>query len=253
MSRGLGLLLLVVAVSVPAAVARAQQNIRIATEGAYPPFNYVDNNEPAGFEVDLARALCEAMHATCTFMVQDWDGMISGLKENRYDAIMSSMEITPDRGKKIAFSVPYYRVPSALIGPLSALPSTGIRRADLDGKSVGTVADSEFASYLEDTFKDASVRKYDKLEEAELDLLTGRIDYVLGDKLALQTFLDSREGKGCCRFITDVPVDRGEGIGIGLRKTDAVLRDGFNAAIAQVERDGTYDRLRAKYFPFDIK
>jgi polar amino acid transport system substrate-binding protein len=252
-NRGVILLLLAASLSFPAASARAEQTIRIATEGAYPPFNYVDNNEPAGFEIELARALCAAMHATCTFQIQDWDGMISGLRESRYDAIVSSMEITPEREKKIAFSVPYYRVPSALVGPLATPPLNGIKPADLAEKSVGTVVDSEFASYLEDTIKDVSVRKYDKLDEAELDLLTGRIDYVLGDKLALQSFLESREGKGCCHFIADAPVDRGEGVGIGLRKADAALRDGFNAAIAQVERDGTYDGIRAKYFPFDIK
>jgi ABC-type amino acid transport substrate-binding protein len=85
---------------VAAAPARAQDPIRIATEGAYPPFNYVENNEAAGFEVDLARALCTAMGAPCTFVLQDWDGMIPGLRENRYDAIMSSMEITRSAGRK---------------------------------------------------------------------------------------------------------------------------------------------------------
>ena len=77
------------------AAARADDApIRIATEGADPPFNYVEGSEPAGFEVDLGRALCAAMKASCVFVLQDWDSMIPALKEGRFDAIMSSMEIT---------------------------------------------------------------------------------------------------------------------------------------------------------------
>ena len=233
--------------------ADAQPVLRIATEGAYPPFNYVENNEPAGFEVDLGRALCEAMSVSCIFVLQDWDGMIAGLKEHRYDLIMSSMEITEERRKRIAFSRRYYRIPSALIGSKAAAPVEAGRPADLEGKSVGTVADSEFQTYLEENAKGAALRPFAKLEEANLDLLTGRIDYVLGDKLALSRFLDSREGAACCRFVADLPVDRGEGIGIGFLKSETELRARFDAAIEIVAANGTYDRIRAKYVPFDIR
>lgn len=227
--------------------------VRIATEGAYPPFNYVENNEAAGFEVDLGKALCVAMKVTCSIVLQDWDGMISGLKEHRYDAIMSSMEITPERKHRIAFSRRYYQVPSSLIGLSAEAEKPGAAAPDLTGKSVGTTVDSAFASYLEDAKPRPELKPYDKLEEAELDLLTGRIDYVLGDALAIRAFLDSREGKTCCRWVANLPVDRGEGIGVGLRKTDVALRDAFDAAIGTVEKDGTYDRIREKYIPFDVK
>jgi polar amino acid transport system substrate-binding protein len=230
----------------------AQETIRIATEGAYPPFNYVENNEPTGFEVELGRALCQAMTVTCLFVLQDWDGMGAGLHGRRYDAIMSSLEITPERRKKAAFSKPYYRIPAALIGPKGSAADKATGAAALVGKTVGTVADSEFAGYLESQ-QGVEVRTFGKIEEASLDLLTGRIDYVLGDKLALWGFLDSREGKACCRFVADLPVNRGEGIGIAFRKTDSGLRDRFDAAIDRVVADGTYDRIRAKYFAFDIK
>jgi polar amino acid transport system substrate-binding protein len=232
--------------------AWGQQAVRIATEGAYPPFNYVENNEPAGFEVELGRAMCEAMAATCTFVLQDWDSMRSGLKEGRYDAIMSSLEITPKRRKQIAFSHPYYRIPAALIGPKSAAaPSAGV--PDLSGKSVGVVEGSEFESYLRTQQPGATVRAFAKIDEANLDLLTGRLDYVLGDKLEISKFLDSREGKMCCRFVADLPVDRGGGVGVGLRKDDEELVSFFNTALERVIASGAYDRIRAKYIPFDIK
>jgi polar amino acid transport system substrate-binding protein len=229
------------------------QPIRIATEGAYPPFNYVENNEPAGFEVELGRAMCEAMNASCTFVLQDWDGMRGGLKERRFDAIISSLEITPERKQRISFSKRYYRIPAALIGSKPAAADAAGGVPDLVGKSVGVVADSEFASFLESHHPSTDVRAFGKLEEANLDLLTGRLDYVLGDKLEIFKFLDSREGKMCCRFVADLPVDRGEGIAVGLRKGDTAMVDFFNTAIERVVASGAYDRIRAKYFPFDIR
>lgn len=227
--------------------------IRIATEGAYPPFNYAENNAPAGFEVELGRAMCEAMNATCTFVLQDWDGMGAGLKERRYDAIMSSLEITKERKQRLAFSKRYYRIPAALMGTKSAALDAGGGAPDLVGKPVGVVAESEFAGFLESTYPSTDIRTFSKLEEANLDLLTGRLDYVLGDKLEVFKFLESREGKMCCRFIADLPVDRGEGIGVGLRKGDTALVDFFNRAIDRVIASGAYDSIRAKYFAFDIK
>jgi polar amino acid transport system substrate-binding protein len=236
-----------------AAEAQSVRSLRIATEGAYPPFNYVDpNNEPAGFEIDLGRAFCTAMAVECGFVVQDWDGMIGALRAGRFDAIMSSLEITPERARKIAFSNRYYRIPTALIGRKGG-EFTGATPAKLEGRSIGTLADSEFLAFLETGYKASTIKTYDKLEEATLDLLTERIDFVLGDHLALSNFLASREGEVCCRFLATLPVDRGEGFGVGLRKTDTDLVQAFNGAIAKVIADGTYDRIRAKYFPFDTK
>lgn len=241
---------------VAAQAPQPQRQIRIATEGADPPFNYVDqNNEPQGFEVDLAKALCEAMSAACTFVIQDWDTMIDALIERRFDAIISSMPITPERRQRISFSKRYYLIPPALIG-LKEVEIRDTSPAGLAGKSIGTTAHSEHASRLEDLYPGVTLRTYDKLDEANLDLLTNRIDLVLGDKLALSRFLDSREGAACCKWAADLPIDpvyQGEGMGVGLRKGDKDLKEAFNQAIDRVIADGTYDRIRVKYFSFDIK
>lgn len=239
----------------PSAGASAQAELRIATEGAYPPFNLVEGNDPAGFEIDLGRALCEAMGLACTFVLQDWENIVGGLKENRYDAVMSSMEITEERRRRVLFSKPYYRMPAALAGPKSALEAATKAGAppDLAGKSVGVIADSEFSAYLEALPNRPDIRTYNRQEEANLDLLTGRIEFVLGDKLALLRFLGQRDGAACCRLLGNVPVDRGDGFGVALRKGDGGLKQMFDRAIDKVMADGTYDRVREKYFPFDIK
>lgn len=233
--------------------ALAQAELRIATEGAYPPFNYLEGNEPAGFEVELGRALCAAMGLPCLVVIQEWDGMYAALREHRFDAIMSSMEITPERRTRYRFSRPYYRIPSALIGPKTGDGAAGFKVEDLGGKAVGIVGDSEFQTYLEGLPQRPEIRVFNKLEEAQLDLLTGRLDYVLGDRLEITKFLGSREGSSCCRFIAHLPVDRGEGIAVALRKNDRALAEMFDAALARVIADGTYDRIRAKFVPFDIK
>ncbi len=230
-------------------------SIRIAVEGAYPPFNYLDQaSELQGFEVDLAKAVCEAMRAKCSFVTHDWDGIIRGLINREYDAVMSSLEITDRRAKRIAFSRRYYRIPAAFIGAKDS-DIRAVSPQGLAGKTVGTTDRTEHEDFLRQLYKGTDVRIYGKLEEANLDLLTGRIDLVLGDKLSLSKFLDSREG-ACCRFVADAPFEpayHGNGYGVGLRKEDHELKDAFDAAIDQVMKDGTYDKIRARYFAFDIK
>jgi polar amino acid transport system substrate-binding protein len=236
------------------ASAQEQRVVRIATEGAFPPFNYIENNEPQGFEIDLAKAFCEAATVTCTFISREWDGMIRGLIAKDYDAIMASLAVTERRKTRIAFSKRYYFIPPAFIGHKDT-DITDVSPSGLAGKTIGTNEGSQHAAFLEARYDKSEIRPYAKLEEANLDLLTRRIDLVLGDKLALSRFLKAREG-ACCRVIGEPVVDPkhyGEGVAIGLRKVDKDLREMFNRAIDKVMADGTYDRIRKKYFDFDTK
>ena len=237
------------------AAAQDKPVIRVAVEGAYPPFNYLDqNNELQGFEVDLLKALCDAMKAECVPTVHQWDGIMRGLLTKEYDAVMSSLEITERRQKRIAFSNPYYRIPAIFIGSKDT-PAGQVTPEALAEKRIGTADRSDHETYLKEYYKDSQIELYGKTEEANLDLLVGRLDAVFGDKRFLAKFLDSREG-GCCHILGDAPANpayRHQSYGVGLRKEDVALKDRFNAAIAQVMADGTYDRIRAKYFSFDIK
>ena len=242
--------------SIPAVAQDAQKAvIRVAIEGAYPPFNYIDqNNELQGFEVDLLKALCNAMEAECVPVVHEWDGIVRGLVRKEYDAVMSSLEITERRQKRIAFSDPYYRIPAIFIASKEE-PAGQVTPAALAGKKIGTTDRSDHETYLREFYKDSEIAVYAKQDEANLDLLVGRLDTVFGDKRSLTRFLESREGS-CCHVIGDVPAEpafRHQAYGIGLRKEDEALRAQFNRAIAQVKADGTYDLIRAKYFSFDIK
>jgi polar amino acid transport system substrate-binding protein len=247
----IGLLLGAVAPNV--AAAQDKPSIKVAIEGAYPPFNYLDqNNELQGFEVELLKALCETMRTECILATHEWDGIIRGLLNHEYDAIVSSLEINDRRSKRIAFSRRYYLIPAAFIAA-SAEPIKDPTPEALADRTIGAVDRSEHARFIEERYPRSKVQTYAKLEEANLDLLTGRVDFVIGDKLSLAKFLESREG-ACCRFVADAPVDPAfRGYGVGLRKEDEELKARFDAAIGEVMANGTYDRIRAKYFPFDIK
>jgi len=245
------------AIAAPAQEVAPQQKpaIRIAVEGAYPPFNFIDaNNELQGFEVDLLKRLCEVMNAECELVQHEWDGILRALVNREYDAVMSSLEITERRQKRIAFSDPYYRIPAVFIGSKETAPGA-VTPAAMAGKKIGTIERTDHETYLKTFYKNSEIVLYAKAEEANLDLLVGRIDAVFADELLLSKFLGTREG-ACCQIIGDAPAEpayKRESYGIGLRKEDEDLRERFNRAIAQVKADGSYDEIRAKYFPFDIK
>jgi polar amino acid transport system substrate-binding protein len=237
------------------ASAQEQRTVRIATEGAFPPFNYLDNNEPQGLEIDLGRAFCAAMKANCVFVVHEWESIIKGLLAKDYDAVMASLLVTDRRKERIAFSKPYYRVPVSFIARKN-FDVAGVTPAALAGKRIGTTDRSEHVAFLESRYPDSELKTYAKFEDAHLDLVSERIDLVLGDRLALNRFIKAKEGAVCCRLVGDAPLDLAfysPGVAIGLRKDDKELKEAFNRAIDAVKADGTYDRIRAKYLPFDVK
>ncbi|MGB6176152.1 MAG: transporter substrate-binding domain-containing protein [Methylocella sp.] len=230
------------------------RTVRIASEGARPPYNYLENNELAGFEIDLARDLCSRMKVFCSFTRQDWDGLIPGLLEHRYDAIMAAMEITSEARKKIAFTKPYIRMPSAFM-TLKQRANMDTSPAGLAGKAIGVESGGTQEAYLEDVYKQSEIRPYARLEEAILDLAEGRLDAVIGDKGAIEEYMKTRKEAECCVLAGDVPRDPayfGDGIGIGLRKEDTGLKAMFEKALDSCVADGTFAKIRAKYFDFKI-
>lgn len=240
----------------PAAPAQAASSqIRIASEGARPPYNYLDaNNELAGFEIDLGHLLCARVKVECRFVIQDWEGLIPGLLDHQYDAIMAALEITEETKEKIAFSRPYIRMPSAFLGPAQSSLSD-VAPAALKGRRIGVEAGGAHQSYLEERYSDSEVKPYATLEEAILDLAEGRLDLVIGDKDALSDFLKSRREGKCCKIVADAPDDPAffdEGMAIGFRKEDHALRAKFDRALDEIKADGSFAKLQAKYFDFKV-
>ena len=237
-----------VAALVFAGTASAADKIRIGTEGAYPPFNQIDaSGAVIGFDVDIAKALCDRMQADCVIVTQDWDGIIPGLLAKKYDAIVASMSITEERKKAVAFTDPYYSNSLRFV----AKKGSDIDPANLKGKTIGAQRATISGSYLEDNLKNVvDIKLYDTQENAYLDLGADRVDAVLADMLVNYEWLKSDEGQGF-EFKGEA-VDVDDRIGIALRKDDTELVKRFNEAPAAIRADGTYDNINAKYFPFSI-
>lgn len=234
-------------------VAKEWKTVRIGTEGAYPPFNSVDTaGNLVGFDIDIAKALCAEMKVECTFVAQDWDGIIPALLAGKYDAIVASMSITEERKKRVDFTDKYYQTPARFVAAKGA--GFGNAPKELAGKTLGAQRATTHASYLEDNYKDSDIRLYATQDEANLDLQSGRLDAILADSVVLYDWMQA-DGKDCCAFIGEpiiAPQWFGEGVGIALRQDDDDLREKFNAAIAKILADGTYRKINDSYFPFSV-
>ena len=224
--------------------------LRIATEGAYAPFNFIDaSGKPGGFDVDLVLALCEKMQAECEIVTQDWDGIIPGLQARRYDAISASMSITPERQKVVDFTKPIYKNVLAFLAAKDKDFPTA--KDQLKGKTLGAQRATIAAQYLEDKLGDVvNVKLYATQDAAYLDLAAGRLDGMVSDKFPAYGWLQTDAGKGFEFKGEDIPLD--DHIGIALRKDDKELMERFNKAIDDVLADGTYQKINEKYFPFSI-
>jgi polar amino acid transport system substrate-binding protein len=236
------------------AIAKDWKEVRIGTEGAYPPFNTLTSDgKLEGFDIDIANALCDEMKVTCTFVTQDWEGMITALKADKYDAIIASMSITDERKQEVVFTKKYYNTPPALVVPKDS-DLTEATAESLSGKTIGAQASTTFANYVEAKYPDANLKLYPTAEEYKLDLESGRLDGAVDDVVVVDEWVKGKEGN-CCKIVSTLAVDPeifGEGIGIAIRKGDADLVEMFNKAIVAIRENGTYKKINDKYFDFDV-
>lgn len=253
--KGFSRLLIAALLVLGAAAGHAEaRQIRIGTEAAYPPFAMVTpDGELAGFDIDIARALCAAADVECEIVNHSFDGLIPGLNAKQFDAIIASMAITDERRKVVDFTDKYYVSPGRFVARKDA--GFEISPAGLQGKVACVQGASIHESYFRDSFPDVETRTYGTQQEAILDLIAGRCDVLLGEALSLGTdLLQTPEGADFAYIGPSVSDPRwyGEGAGIAVRKGDSELVALFNAAIRKIRADGTYARINDKYFDFDI-
>ncbi|HEY9012852.1 MAG TPA: transporter substrate-binding domain-containing protein [Devosia sp.] len=221
------------------------QTVRIATEGAYAPYNFLDDaGKPAGFEVDLANELCTRAQVTCEIQLNEWDSMIPNLVAGNYDAIMAGMSITDERKQQIDFSENYFPPD----------PSTYMVRAGttldfdkLSGVSIGVQGATIQHAYAEEHFgANNTIKAFETADQALADLNGGNVDVVLADDAYI---VDVVAGSGGALEKVGPEVMIGGGIGIGLRKADDELEGKLNAAIKEMKGDGSLEKLIVKWFP----
>ncbi len=244
-----------VAAACMAQLAWAQSNtLRVGVEGAYPPFSEIGTDgKLKGFDIDIANAVCERLKQSCTLVQAEFDALIPALRAKKFDAIVASMSITPERKKSVDFSDKYYQTPARMVARADA--KLDVSAAGLKGKKIGVQRTTIHDRFATTTFKQSEIVRYAKQDEVFLDMASGRVDATLVDAVAADVgFLKTPAGKGYA-FIGPVYTDPaffGEGAGIAVRLGDKALRDKINAALAAMLADGSYKKMAAKYFDFDV-
>jgi polar amino acid transport system substrate-binding protein len=255
MKKMLAILAVAAGMAAGAGMAQAQQVKVGFSPEAYPPFYSQDaSGNWGGWEVEIINAICAEEKLECVLTPIPWDGLIPALTGKKIDAIMNSMSITEERKKTIDFSDKYYNTPTAVIGAKDA--KFDATPEGLKGKIVGVQVSTTHAAYAKKHFTEAAeIKEYQTQDEANQDLVAGRIDATQADSIALDSFLKSDTGKACCDLKGYVAPDDevlGPGVGAGLRKDDAELKGKINAGIKAIRDNGKYQEITKKYFDFDV-
>jgi octopine/nopaline transport system substrate-binding protein len=273
--KSVGLALIGTALAIGGAAAQ-EKTIKIATEGAYAPWNFTGaGGKLDGYDVELANELCNRIKIKCEVIAQDWDGIIPALQAKKYDAIMAGMSITDERKKVIEFSTSYANSPNGLLvaknSPLAKMPGTGQAfnlttqqaaaekaindlKPLLKGKTIGVQGSTIHSAFADKYLKGTvEVREYKTTEAHDLDLAAGRIDAVLADSTAIIGTLEKPEFKDYVLVGPSITGGMlGAGVGVGLRKEDKDLKKSFDEAIQAATKDGTIQKLSVKWFKIDV-
>ncbi len=223
--------------------SEAPMNIKIATESSYKPFSYTDaDGKLIGYEIELVDALCAQMKAECEVISQDWDGLIPGLNAQKFDAAIAGMSITPERKEVVDFSDPYFHSGIILIGK----KGDDISIDSLKGQPIASQRSTVASQYLQDEHADADIKLYDTQDNAYLDLTSGRVRGMMSDKVTGTDWLKTEAGSGYEIKGQEISSDD-DAMGIAFRKGDPLVAK-FNAALAELKDNGTYDQITGSYF-----
>ncbi|WPO42693.1 transporter substrate-binding domain-containing protein [Tardiphaga sp. 42S5] len=225
--------------------------IRFLTETDYPPFNFTGpDGNPAGFNVDLARLLCEEIKVTCTVQMRRFETLLDAISSNRGDAIIASMAVTPQIRARVDFTDPYYRAPARFVARKNAVMPE-IRPEYLEGKKVGVIAGSTHEAYLKAMFTDAVLVPFPSDDALRQALKRSEVDFIFGDAISFAFWINGSDSADCCAFSGGPFIESrffGEGIGIAVRKGNDTLRQALNWALFRVWEKGRYTDLWLRYF-----
>jgi len=225
------------------------KTIRFATEATYPPFEFIDESgQMRGFDIDIANALCKKIHAECIFNNQSFNSLIPSLQLGKFDALISALGVTVERQKQVAFTHSYYE-PS---GSFVAATSKHYTISNLTDKTIGVQQSSTFEKYLHDKFgKKITMKSYASIQDAFLDLVSGRIDEVLADTPIAQAWLKQAGNNERYSIVNQPIIDPtyfGAGYAIAVRNDETDLLNALNEALTEIKNDGTYANIKQHYF-----
>lgn len=226
--------------------------IRFLTEDDYPPFHFRGpNGLPIGFNVDLARAICEELGVTCTVQVRRFDTLLAALEAGAGDAVIASIAITPETRTKADFTDRYYRTPARFVAPKDS-PLREISPELIAGRSVAVVAGSAHEAYIRTFFAETAIKSFPDAAAALEAVKKGEADLAFGDGIALAFWLNGSGSAGCCAFRGGPYTESrffGEGVGIAVKRGNDTLLRALNHALYRLWERGVFTDLYLRYFP----
>ncbi len=248
------LFLVALMVTLSAGVASAEK-VRVAFGAEpYPPFTVPDaSGKWTGWEIEIIDAICTAAGLDYELAPTAWDGIIPALVSKKVDLIIGSMSITEERLKTIDFSEKYFQTPAYVVGNKNMKFDT--TPEGLKGKIIGVQVATTHAAYATKHYAKSKIKTYQTQDEANQDLIAGRIDATQADSLAMIEFLETEDGKAYCDLKGSAAADPavlGRGVGVGMRKGNDALKARINAAIKAIRASGQYQKITKKYFKVDV-
>ncbi len=234
------------------AFADIPQTITFATEATYPPFEYIDAaGHIQGYDIDLANALCKEMKVQCTFSNQPWDSLIPSLKLGKFNALIGALGITDARKQQVDFTDPYLAATASFVAPIASHLS--ISPEGLKGKIIGVQGGTTYEQYLATEYGDSiKIKTYTSIQDALLDLTSGRVDAIIGDTPSITDWLNKHNTEkkyGLVGEAINNPKMFGIGYAIAVKKGNTELVNAFNAALTKIKQEGIYQKLNDTYFP----
>ena len=224
------------ALALATGTAFAQDVVRMGTEGAYPPYNFInDDGEVDGFERELGDELCDRAGLTCEWVLNDWDSIIPNLTSGNYDTIIAGMSIVPERDEVIDFTQPY-------IPPASSLYIGMFEGFDPEAAVVAAQVNTIQADYVAET--GATLLEFATPDETVAAVRNGEADAVFADGDYLLPIAEEDPDL----MVVGEPVQLGGGVGMGLREGDTELLEAFNAAITSMKEDGALNAMIVDWF-----
>lgn len=226
--------------------------LRFATDNDYPPFNYADvTGNLAGFNVDLARALCAELSLRCAIRYVAWKQQVQALNEGEVDAVIASRAITNFSMRRVSFSQRYYRTPARFV----VLQDTALKHISpggLEGKRIAVRKGTAHEAYLKAFFPKSEIQSFESVARAREILRSGLADALFGDAIGLMFWLNGTSSEGCCRFAGGPylePKYFGDGVGIAVKKDNKRLQRILNYGLDRLRETGVYRNLLLRYFP----
>lgn len=229
--------------------------VRFLTEDDYPPFNFKGpNGQVAGFNVDLARALCAELSLVCTIQVRRFNTLLDALDKNQGDALIASIAITPQNRERADFTDRYYRTPARFVARKEILFDQ-ITPEAIASRKVAVVAGSAHEAYLRDFFPETVIKSYPNVETAFAALKRAETELFFGDGITIAVWLNGSGSNNCCIFRGGPFTEShyfGEGIGIAVKRGNETLRRALNYGLFRLWEKGTYTDLYLRYFPISF-